>query len=331
VPGQWVVLHRVGSDRGAPLDSVKSSPDGRFRFRYTPSGAADALYFVSVRHQGIAYFSPPLRASDVRGGDADVIVYDTTSDASKLRVQGRHLVVSAPRESRREIAEVFELENEGTTTVVPRGPTRPLFATHVPAEAESVTVAPGDIGAGAVELKAGRAEVYAPISPGLRQLVLTYLLPVGAFPLSQPMETEVSVLEVLLEEPRAKAQGAKLVEMSATRIEGRPFRRFLGQDVPANEVIQIDAPSTTGANQPAMRVLFVVIAAGMALALAAWFVGRRPRFAHVSTSADGTIAELAMLDAQFEKNPTDRATYDARRAEIKARIQRELAAEKPAS
>ena len=331
VPGQWVVLHRVGSDRAAPLDSMKSGSDGRFRFRYTPSGATDALYFVSVRHQGIAYFSPPLRGTDVRGGDADVIVYDTTSDASKLRVQGRHLVVSAPRESRREIAEVFELENEGTTTVVPRDATRPLFATRVPAEAESVTVAPGDIGAGAVELKPGRAEVYAPISPGLRQLVLTYLLPVSAFPFSQPMEHDVAVLEILLEEPRASAQGARLAEMSATRIEGRAFRRFLGQDVPANGVVRIEAPSPTGSNQPAMRVLFIVIAAAMALALAAWFLARGPRLTYSRAGADGAIAELAMLDAQFEKNPTDRATYDARRAELKARIQRELAAERPAS
>ena len=331
VPGQWVVLHRVGSDKAAPLDSVKSGPDGRFRFRYTPSGAADALYFVSVRHDGIAYFSPPLRGSDVRGGDADVIVYDTTSDATHLRIQGRHLVVSAPRDGRREIAEVFEIENEGATTVVPRSATQPLFATRLPAEAESVTVAQGDIGAGAVEFMSDRAEVYAPISPGLRQLVLTFLLPTSAFPLSQPMERDVSVLEILLEEPRATAQGAKLAEMSATRIEGRAFRRFLGQDVPANGVIRIDAPSPTASSQPAMRVLFIVIALLMAASLAAWFFRRGPRVTYSLAGADGAIAELAMLDAQFERSPGDRAAYDARRAELKARIQRELAAEKPAS
>ena len=47
VVGQWVVLHRVGSDRAGPLDSVKSGPNGRFRMRYAPSGADDALYFVT--------------------------------------------------------------------------------------------------------------------------------------------------------------------------------------------------------------------------------------------------------------------------------------------
>src|SRR5437762_6347351 len=97
VAGQWVVLHRVGSDRSAPLDSTRSATDGRFRFRYRPFGAPDALYFVSARYAGIAYFSPPLRGNVVRGGDADVVVYDTTTDTTSLRLVGRHFVLSAPR------------------------------------------------------------------------------------------------------------------------------------------------------------------------------------------------------------------------------------------
>ena len=109
VVGQWVVLHRVGSDRAGPLDSVKSGPNGRFRMRYAPSGADDALYFVSSRYSGIAYFSPPLRAAVVRGGDADIIVYDTTSDTTRLSLQGRHFVLSQARGGRRQVAEVFEI------------------------------------------------------------------------------------------------------------------------------------------------------------------------------------------------------------------------------
>ena len=59
VPGSWVVLHRVGTDRAAPLDSVRSSGNGTFRFRYATSGSPDAIYFVSTTFRGIAYFSAP--------------------------------------------------------------------------------------------------------------------------------------------------------------------------------------------------------------------------------------------------------------------------------
>jgi hypothetical protein len=336
VAGQWVVLHRVGSDRAAPLDSGRSGSDGRFRFRYAPSGDPDALYFLSARHAGIAYFSPPLRSDVVRGGDADLMVYDTTSDTTALRVQGRHLVLSAPRGAKREVAEVFEIENQGTRTIVARDSVTPLWSTVLPVQAESARVAPGDVTAGAVAFRNGRAEVFAPISPGIRQIVLTYLLPPKAFPLSAPMQRRVSVLEILLEEPRATVEGGRLAEIAAAPIDGRMFRRFLAQDVPASAVVKIGAPAPIEQNRSAMRVLATVVAVAMLLAIVVWFAWRRRQVAPSAlrspqSGTDRLIAELASLDARFERDaaPTAiaRATYERERVALKERIARALAAE----
>lgn len=344
IAGQWVVLHRVGSDRAAPLDSARSGPDGRFRIRYSRSGVEDALYFVSARYGGIAYFSPPLRVDTVRGGDADVIVYDTTTDTTQLRVQGRHLVLSAPREprgrgGRREIAEVFEIENEGTRTVVARDSVTPLWSSSLPVEAESASVAPGDVTAGAVAFRRGRAELFAPMSPGVRQVVFTYLVPARAFPISRSIDRPTSVVEVLLEEPRASVEGPRLAEVAPATIEGRTFRRFLAQDVPASAVIRLDAPPPVAQNRSAMHVLAVVVALALLGGMAAWFARRHGRYAHRTphpTPAPGTldllIAELATLDARFERNQNAsadaRASYEREREELKDRIARELAAGK---
>jgi hypothetical protein len=338
VEGQWVVLHRVGSDKAAPLDSAKSGRDGRFRIRYTPFGATDALYFVSARYGGIAYFSPPLRRDTVSGGDADVIVYDTTPDTSGLRALGRHFVVSSPRSGRREVAEVFELENSGFHTVVPRDSTRPVWTVHLPAEAESVSVAPGDIAAGAVMLRKGRAELFAPLSPGVRQLVLTYLLPLKGFPLSLPLEHATSVIEVLVAEPRANVEGARLREVAPASIEGRTFRRFLAQDAAANAVVRIEIPSPVGQNPWPMRVLAVAVALAMAAALFIWFTKLRRRQVMISRptpvagALDILIHDLAALDANFERerdvSADRRDAYQRERAELKDRIARVLAAEK---
>lgn len=337
VAGQWIVLHRVGSDRAGPLDSMRSAPDGRFRFRYRPTGDADALYFVSARYRGIAYFSPPLRADVVRGDDADVMVYDTTSDTTALRVQGRHLVLSAPRGARREVAEIFEIENEDTRTVVAPDSVSPVWSTRLPAEAESASVAPGDVSAAAVVFRSNRADVFAPISPGVRQLVLTYLLPASAFPVSRPLERPASVLEVLLEEPRAEVEGARLAEVAPATIDGRTFRRFLAQDVPASEIVRFAAPPPVAQNQAAMRVLAVVVALAMVGALAAWFVRGRtlastPHPAPAPSTQEHLIAELAALDARFERekptSPDARAAYERDRAQLKDRVARALAEEK---
>lgn len=340
VAGQWIVLHRVGSDRAAPIDSVRSASDGRFRFRYTPFGDPDALYFISAHYGGIAYFSPPLRADTVRGDDADVIVYDTTTDTTAVRVQGRHFVLSAPHGDRREIAEVFELENDGTRTLIARDTMVPLWSSRLPAGAESTSVAPGDVSSGAVLFRNGRAELYAPISPGVRQLVLTYMLPVKAFPLTMPVERPVSVLEVLLEEPRAAAEGARLAEVAPGVIEGRQFRRFLAQDVPANAVMRVTAPAPMVQSRDAMKTLAVVMVVLMLSALAVWQVKRRGRLEVRGLTSDvklqtsnveRLVAELATMDARFErteKTEAARAAYHAKRAELKGRIERALAAEK---
>lgn len=334
VAGLWVVLHRVGSDRAAPLDSVRSAGDGRFRIPYARFGSEDALYFVSSRYQGIAYFSPPLRADTVRGGDADVIVYETTVDATGLQVQGQHFVLSSPRGATREVAQVFELENAGTRTFVARDSTTPLWSAPLPLEAESVTVAPGDFSAGAVVFRPGRADLYAPISPGVRQLVLTYRLPPSAFPVSMPLTRPVGVLEVLLEEPRAKVEGPKLAEVPSVAIDGRMFRRFVAHDAAASTVVRVSAPPPIARNERVLRLLASVIALCMAGAFAVWLARQRRAETHAGlppSLVESLVAELAALDARFEREPdrgVARDAYERDRAALKARLEQALAAER---
>lgn len=340
VRDQWVVLHRVGADRAGPLDSVLSAADGRFRFRYQASGSAEALYFVSAMYGGIAYFSPPLRSAVVRGGDADVLVYDTTNDTSSLRVQGRHIVVPQARGSRREIAEIFEIENQGARTVTARD-TAPLWAVALPEAAESASVAPGDISAAAVRFTRGRAALFAPLSPGVRQIVFTYLLPNEAFPVSFPLLRPTPVLEILLEDPRGRAAGVPLREVDAATIEGRTFRRLLAQDLAATAVVRIDIPPPPGQNRRVLVAVTVAVAAAMLIALALWFSsgkGGMPNTArpassgtHAESEVERLVAELAALDARHERSAPHGADVDAeyqrRRAALKQQVERALAAE----
>ncbi|HEU4996601.1 MAG TPA: hypothetical protein VFT29_17415 [Gemmatimonadaceae bacterium] len=336
VAGQWVVLHRVGSDRAAALDSARSGADGRFQIRYTRSGSEDALYFVSSRYHGIAYFSPPLRADTVRGGDADVIVYETTTDSATLSVQGQHFVLSQARGpgDMREVAQIFELENSGTRTIVARDSTTPLWSTHVPGAADGIQVAPGDFSAGAVVFRPGRADLYAPISPGVRQLVITYKLPQSAFPLSLPIARPVGVLEVLLEEPRAKVEGPKLTEVASVAIDGRMFRRFIAHDTPASAVIRVSAPEPVARNDRVMRLVASGIALAMAAAFGVWLYRQRREPAYTTarpSAVESLVAELAALDARFERESDTnaaRATYERERAALRERLEQALAAER---
>jgi hypothetical protein len=337
VAGAWVTLHRVGPDRAGPLDSMRTDGGGRYRFRYEATGSEEAIYFVSASHGGIAYFTPPLRGAAVRSPDADITVFDTTSAAVPLRVRGRHVVVGArDDDARREIIEVYEISNDSSLTVVAPDTIRPVWTVLLPAGARDFRMREGDVAEAAVRVAPGRLRVFAPFAPGVKQLVFSYHVPAKDFPLALPVERPTPVLEVLIEEPSGSASGARLAEVDPVSLEGRTFRRFLASDAPANGVATLTLPrAAMGRRGLYIAAIVTAILAAMLVALARAFRRRRPIGAtvHVPPRPDDPerlAREIAALDAAFERLPAPtreaRANYDGRRAELKERLTRALAA-----
>lgn len=345
VAKQWVVLHRVGRDGAGPVDSTRTALDGRFHIRYRTTGDSSALYFVSTKYGGVAYFAPPLRAAVVRGDDATLTVFDTTSNPVAIQLGGHHVVIgSVQPNGRRPLVEVYDLKNDSTVTLVPRDSSTPVWIAHVPPAAVDFQInATGDLASEAITRRGSTVGLFVPLSPGLRQLAFNYELPTKSFPLSLPVEHPTGVLEIMLQEPTARVQGGgpSLREMAPVSAEGRVFRRFLAQDVAANSVVTIDIPRIIGAER--QRVYAGVgISILMAMLLALVFASRRslPRFARGRRVAPPSpsrvlIRSIATLDAEHERASTDdeatRAEYESKRAALKAELTEVLAAEKQSS
>lgn len=344
IAGATVVLHRVGQDRAGPLDSMRTGPAGQFHFTYRTSGEPDAVYFASTRYAGIAYFTAPLAAPHVTGADADIMVFDTTSTGVRLHLAGRHLVVGAPGAGgMRDVAEVFDLANDSTKTLIARDTLTPLWTAPLPARAVAPQVNGGDIAAGAVTFTGGRVQLFAPVSPGIRQLAVAFQLPTDAFPLSIPLDDGAGVLELLLEDPGARPVLPGLTPQTPVTSQGRTFTRYLAQNVPAGAVLRIDlggASGTAGTRLLWGIVLAMVVLLGAALALA---LRRRERVPAPAGAAPAPVApillgastveqlrfELAQLDAaRAHADPRDAtvlAQFDARRGALEARLARALA------
>lgn len=360
VRGLDVVLHRIASDGAGPVDSVRTGREGRFAFRFRPTGAADAVYIASVTYGGIAYFSSPAPGGGA-AGDADITVFDTTSGAIPIRVAGRHVVIGAPDDAGvREVEEIFELSNDSSLTRVARGDSVPTWSGRAPAAARDLRAAPSpDIAANAVRIDGARVDVFAPLSPGVRQVAFAYRLPADAFPLSVPIDAPTAVLEVLVEERGARVSGARVAEVASVTGQGRTFRRFLAQDVQRGDELRVAAPPS-GLDARAGVVPWIAGALALVMIGAvAWGVRRRRTVATsgaagvpVTTSAgqrapapagstaapgrsDDLLHELALLDAEYERaaSPSDeeRESYRRRRAVLKARAARALAAERERS
>jgi hypothetical protein len=272
VPNVMVTLHRVGSDRAAPLDSTRADAKGQFQFHYLRSGDVNAIYFVSASYGGIAYFTPPLTKATVTGPDAEIAVFDTTSAPIPISSRGHHIVVSAvDTRGMRNITEVYELANDTSVTRISNNRAGgDVWSSTLPAGAQEFQVAQGDIPAQAVKFEDGKALVFAPIAPGLKQLAYNYELPAAKFPLRIPIVRDTQILEVLIEDEKGKVEGAKLQEKAPVAIEKRNFRRFLADDVPANAVTVIDLPADSRSRDIDPRymiALTVVIGAAMVFAL----------------------------------------------------------------
>lgn len=339
VAHQWTVLHRVGPDRAGPLDSTRTNANGDFSFRYHLSGDSTAVYFVSTSYGGVAYFTEPLRAPVVRGDDARLTVFDTTSGLVAIRIGGRHVVIGAPTpEGRRPIGEVYDLENDSTVTAIARDSLSPVWSTHIPDRATGFQLnRAGDLAPGAVSVHGTTVGLFAPLSPGIRQVAFTYDLPASAFPLDIPIDRATGVLEVLVQEPRASVTGVRLRELAPVSTEGRTFRRMLAQDVAANAVLRVGVPPVvTTQRERVYQGVGIAFTLAMIVALVVSLRRARPRRgpapAPGERASQALARAIAELDLSFEgaaaADDHARASYTEQRAALKAQLADALAAER---
>lgn len=300
VGGALVVLHRVGADAAGPLDSLRTRGDGTFRFRYRPSGDTSAVYFVSTNRGGVAYFTAPLRQSAARGADTELLVYDTTSGPVRIAVQGRHIILPAPDSAAsqvRTVIEVYELSNDSTLTRVAGRDGGATFGAPLPPGVTRVTAGQGDISPDAVRVQDGRLHVDAPLAPGLKQLSFFYEVPLDALPLAYTLESDVPVLEVLIEDPNGTASGAGM----------------------------------TSSRQLRLMLIVTAVGAAMLLGLGMAFMRKGPAALARRRADDPESLALAVaaLDERFERleSPTEaqRAEHYLARAQLKGRLSAALA------
>lgn len=337
-----VTLHRIGPTVAGAVDSLHTDRHGEFVFRIAADSAS--MYLATSRHAGIAYFAPPSRLGE-SSGESEIVVFDTTTAVLPLRVSGRHLVVSAPNAvGARELVEVFEIQNDTIVTQVSTSRERPTFRTRLPAGARNVRATQGDFTGNAVVVDGTSALVLGPIAPGVRQLVLTYEVESGVFPLALGVDAPAEVLEVLLEESEGRAEGGGLQPQGAVTVEGRNFVRFLGRDIPAGAPVSIVVPERSGASPlpgwlPGLLLgilslgVVALITRGRSAMPARASVTRPARSAPggpSTWSADDLREALAGVDQVLAADQTAaaaRPSLEAYRTELQSALERSLASQ----
>ena len=336
LPGIRIVAHRVGTDHQGPVDSLKSDAGGRFSFTVARPDTG-AMYVVSTLYAGIGYFSAPYSPGARAGADSILLaVFDTSSTGSPLDVAVRHLVVSAAdRDGSRDVLDIVQVANPGTATLVPRD-SAPTWRMLLPHGIESFRVGEGEVPSEAVRRVGDSLLVRAPFPPGIKQVVVMYVVPQGMPTLRVPIDQPTAKLEVLVEDSLANASGAALAAANPLQLQGRTFRHFSSTRVVRGESAEISFGAPGGGRNLAW---VAIVLSALLLASGGYLASRRragagaaPQAAAVAAGADqdALVRQIVALDERYasrqaETPPEEWAAYQTRRAAIKAQLAGRLA------
>ena len=225
----WVVLHEVSmGGRGGPIDSARSDARGAYALTIARPDS-DAIYVVSSRYHGIAYFSEPIRpARRTAVNVAPLTVYDTSATGPAVRVARRVITIARPqRDGTRDVLELVELENPGIATRVAPDSAHPVWAGAIPSRGIQFQVGQGDVSPQAVARTGDAVAVFAPLPPGEpKQLTYTYVLPADADRVAIPLDQPTKEVDLLVEDTTSTVAAPGVEALGVDAVERRRFARY---------------------------------------------------------------------------------------------------------
>ncbi len=260
VPTARVVLHRVSTESQGALDSVRTRSGGEFRFT-TPRDTT-GLYLVSARHGGIEFFSDPVRLPAQGNPDLVSLLVSDTSSSQPIALAGRYVVIGAPdAERRRTVVDLFVLNNPGVVARVAADTMTPTWSGLLPAgAAHRIPEVGSEISALAVRFAGDTVLVFAPLTPGQRQLLVEHTIPASQRELVLPLGPETVPVQIVTEEPGATIRGGDLTRAESQVVDGRPLERWTGTP-PGGTRVQVAFPGPPASEGTVALGLAALVAA----------------------------------------------------------------------
>ena len=278
--GATVILHRVTMLVQGPVDSARLDARGQYRLRI-PVVDSTANYLISVLHDGVGYFSEPIRPLHFvpgQGLNVDTLrVYDTSVDGPPLTVTKRLISVAAAKgDGSREVLEIAVLSNPGEKTRIAADTLHPVWTGLLPTGALQFSVGQGDFSADAVARHGDTVALYGAVQPGSgRQLAFSYLIPRGSSAFMVPVDHALDDMMVLVEDTTARVTGPGLRALGVRLLESRHFAEYQIDNLKAGALVAIDFPR--GPFRIESLVPFIAVLAALVLGGGFWLALRRPR------------------------------------------------------
>ena len=323
-----------------------TEPDGRFRFDNVPR-AEEGIYALSIEYGGV-FYDNTLNFQDL-GDEVQLTVYETTEDATVLRVTRQLLVIAEVNKNDREISaiEFVRLSNSSDRTLLP-DLTKPgqisFLRFALPLQADDLNVRSDLPGGAIVSIGTGFALTSA-VSPGDHNLEFSFKFPYTGDSISyrQSLPQGADVYQVLVPQRFSQIEVTRLRPIPSVEIERSKFRAWEERGVEPGQGTQLEL---TNLPQPglgsrlqksitggAFWKVAIPGAVGVILALlllyGAFKAPRRTAPPEGASSdeldrglaqREALVREVASLDEEFQRGNVNEAEYHRQREALITRI-----------
>jgi mono/diheme cytochrome c family protein len=336
VPGLTVQMAIFDGANLLDQRTSKTDAAGLYRFEGLPTDpslvfATRAEYPTGVTNSsGVAGFQPGQDRINL-----PLPVYETTTDAGGVRADRVHYIVEF-QNGQALVAELLVFGLDGNRSYVGDG--AGVLRFNLPPGAQGLSISDGELGGRYVQTENGFVDTLPlPPGPASRQVLYRYTLPYSGdkLELQRSLPYPATNVNALIADQGEKVASQGLENQGIRQTQGGNYFNLVGQDLPANQPIDIrlsglssaaSAATTSGASTTSRLLLYAVAAVAVAgaILLAAWPVLRRRARAGAAAGEtagrDAAIEALAALDVAYKGGQLSEAAYQDRRLRLKAQL-----------
>lgn len=330
VDGVEVVLKSYGDNQLLGSESVTVGEDGAFVFSGL-STAHQIIYQVDFEYMGVNYFSEPIIFVEGEPIDPlEMVVYDTTSDASVISVATAHTIATVD-EAGLDVREVSLIVNGsdrafvGSETEALGEGRRPTLKFSLPAGASGLEIVSGLTGFSPFGTEYGFLHTM-PVPPGETAIEFSYRVdgdPDG-YTFTRQAFYPTSQYALMVQSETLQAEGMGLVAQDTLDMQGTRFLYLTAQSIsPGQTVSAVLSEPSAGLS----AVVWVLVGVALVAAAGGLIYSRRRAApaepeagAQVQDDTEPLLAEIARLDDEFEAGRLDEADYRSQRDAIKSHL-----------
>lgn len=348
VAGLTVTLRRFNGADLVQQYTATVDEQGHFTFSGLPVVDGEA-YIAVVNYKGVQYVSSMLQLTQNPSQTADITVYETSRDASTVRIDSRSLVIAGavPEQRLLEIMDIIIVTNTGDHTYI-GDDTGTVLRIPLPEGAQEISPqADPAVDFGQPRLDNGTLVTTGPVPPGTHNLVLSYAVPYNGTQATLAVGTAMptGTLRVLVRNGTYDLSSRSLFDNGTVNVSGVDYH-VLAVDAPIvgdRLVITVSKLPRAGGGGLSQTVTLAIVGAiggaGFVVALILLLLVLQRRRTQLHTAPAGSqateaeprevspdderlelAAALNRLDMQRDAGEIDESTYVRERAALQERL-----------